>query len=91
MIADLERDLEIVPRTVPDLEAARKVARDLAVIRNLEFMLGLAQAEFGNDSVWLMAHRNQRRRRNIAYATAQIPPPTRWGGTTTHLLLDRLA
>ena len=45
IIAELERDLEIARRAVPDLEAARKVARDLAAIRNLEFMLGLAQAE----------------------------------------------
>jgi hypothetical protein len=42
-------DLEIARRAVPDLEAARKVARDLAVIRNLEFLLGLAQAEWRAD------------------------------------------
>jgi len=49
IIADLERDLEIARRAVPDLEAAHKVARDLAVIRDLEFKLALAQAEWKHD------------------------------------------
>jgi hypothetical protein len=47
MIANLERDLEIARRAVPDLEAARKVARDVAAISKLEFLLALAQAEYG--------------------------------------------
>src|SRR5262249_15005865 len=46
IIARLERDLEIARLAVPDLEAASKVARDLAAYRNLELMLGLAQAEW---------------------------------------------
>jgi len=40
IIAELERDLEIARRAVPDQEAARKIARDLAAIRNLEFHAG---------------------------------------------------
>jgi hypothetical protein len=46
IIADLERDLEIARAAIPDLEAARKITRDLAVVRDVEFKLALAQAEF---------------------------------------------
>jgi hypothetical protein len=49
IIAYLKRDLVIARRAVPDLEAARKVARDLAVFHDLEFKLALAELEWRED------------------------------------------